>query len=41
MKEWRYLVAQKKIIKKSNNEGNVPSFEVAEVVLVQCKLVDN
>ena len=30
-----------KIIKKSNNEGNVPSFEVAEVVLVQCKLVDN
>ena len=26
---------------KTKNEENVPSFEVVEVVLVQCNLVDN
>ena len=31
----------KKLIEKIKNGGNVPSIEVAEVVLVQCNLVDN
>ena len=37
----KIFTCAEKIIKKPNNEGNVPSFEVVEVVLVQCKLVDN
>ena len=31
----------KKLIDKTKNGENVPSFEVVEVVLVQCNLVDN
>ena len=31
----------KKLIDKTNNRENVSSFEVVEVVLVQCGLVDN
>ena len=31
----------KKLIDKTNNGENVPSFEVVEVVLVQFNLVDN
>ena len=31
----------KKIIDKTKNGENVSSFEVVEVVLVQCGLVDN
>ena len=31
----------KKLIEKTKNWENVPSLEVAEVVLVQCNLVDN
>ena len=31
----------KKIIGKTQNGENVPSLEVAEVILVQCNLVDN
>ena len=33
--------SSKKLIGKTKNEGNVPSFEVPEVVLVHCNLVDN
>ena len=32
---------KKKIIDKTKNEEKVPYLEVAEVVLVQCNLVDN
>ena len=35
------LGSTKKLIDKAKNEENVPSLEVAEVVLVQCSLVDN
>ena len=35
------LGSTKKLIDKTKNEENVPSLEVAEVVLVQCNLVDN
>ena len=31
----------KKLIDKTKNGKKVPSFEVVEVVLVQCNLVDN
>ena len=31
----------KKLIDKTKNGEKVPSYEVAEVVLVQCNLVDN
>ena len=31
----------KKLIDKTKNRENVPRHEVAEVVLVQCQLVDN
>ena len=31
----------KKLIVKTKNEEKVPSFEVVEVVLFQCNLVDN
>ena len=31
----------KKNIIKTKNEENLPTLEVAEVVLVQCNLVDN
>ena len=31
----------KKLIDKTKNEENVPSFELVEIVLVQCNLVDN
>ena len=31
----------KKLINKTKNGENVPSFEVLEVVLVQCNLEDN
>ena len=31
----------KKLIDKTKNGENVPSLEVAEIVLVQCNLVDN
>ena len=31
----------KKLIDKTKNGEKVPSFEVAEVDLVQCNLVDN
>ena len=31
----------KKLINKTKNGENKPSFEVAEVFLVQCNLVDN
>ena len=31
----------KKLIDKTKNAENVPSREVAEVVLVQCNLADN
>ena len=31
----------KKLINKEKNGKNVPSFQVIEVVLVQCNLVDN
>ena len=31
----------KQLIEKTKNGENVPSVEVAEVVLVQCNLVDN
>ena len=33
LKQWNYLRAQK-LIDKTKNGGNVPSLEVAEVVLV-------
>ena len=35
------LGSTKKLIDNAKNEENVPSLEVAEVVLVQCSLVDN
>ena len=35
------LVARRKLIDKTKNGKNVPSFEVVEVVLVQCNLIDN
>ena len=31
----------KKLIEKTKNGENVPSLEIVELVLVQCKLVDN
>ena len=31
----------KKLIGKAKNEGNVPSLDAVEVVLVQCNLADN
>ena len=35
------LVARRKLIDKTKNGKNVPSFDVVEVVLVQCNLLDN
>ena len=35
------MVAQIKLIEQTKHGSNVPSFQVAEVDLVQCKLVDN
>ena len=37
----KLFVSTKKLIDKTNNGKNVPSFEVVEVVLIQCNLVDN
>ena len=33
--------SKKKLIDKTKNGENVPSFEVVEVVLAQCNFVDN
>ena len=41
LKQRNCLVAQKKLIDKTNNKENIPILEVVEVVLVQCHLVDN
>ena len=41
MKHRQYLVEHKKIIIKTKNGENMPNLEVDEVVLVQCKLVEN
>ena len=35
------MEAQKKLMDKTKNRENVLSFEVVEVVLLQCNLVDN
>ena len=35
------MVAQNKLIDKTKDRENVPSFEVVEVVLVQCNVADN
>ena len=35
------MAAQKKLIHKTKIPGKVPTLEVAEIVLVQCNLVDN
>ena len=35
------FVSTIKLTDKTKNEENVPRFEVVEVVLVQCNLVDN
>ena len=35
------MAAQKKLVDKTKNGENVPSHEVAEVLLVQCNLVAN
>ena len=40
MKEYKHKSNAKKLIDKTKN-GNIPSLEVVEVVLVQCNLVDN
>ena len=37
----KLFVSKEKIIDKTKNGVNVPSLEVAEVVLVQCNLVGN
>ena len=37
----KLFASTKKLIDKTNNGENVPSFEVVEVVLVQSNLVDN
>ena len=37
----KLFASTKKIIDKTKNGENIPSFEVAEVVLVQSYLVDN
>ena len=41
LKQWHYLAAEKKVIDRTNNEGNVSNPEVVLVVLVQCNSVDN
>ena len=41
LKQWNYLEAQKKLKDKKKSGKKVPIFEVVEVVLVQCNLVDN
>ena len=41
LKQWNYLEAQKKLKDKKKSGKKVPIFEVVEVVLVQCSLVDN
>ena len=40
LKQWNFW-QYKKLIHKTENVENVPSFEVVEVVLVECNLVDN
>ena len=35
------MVAQKKLIDKTKNGENVPTFEVAKVFWIQCNLADN
>ena len=37
----KLFVSTKKLIDKTKNGEKVPCFEVVEVVLVQCNLVDN
>ena len=37
----KLLGSTKKLIDKTKNGENIPSLEVAEVVLVHCNLVDN
>ena len=41
LKQWNYLEAQKKLKDKRKSGEKVPIFEVVEVVLVQCNLVEN
>ena len=41
LKQWNYLAAEKKVIDRTNNEGNVSNPEVVVVVLVHCNSVDN
>ena len=41
LKQWNYLIVQKILIDKTKSGKNVSSLEVAEVVLVKCKVVDN
>ena len=41
LKQWNYLKVQKKLKNKRKSGKKVPIFEVVEVVLVQCNLVDN
>ena len=37
----KFFGSTKKLIDKTKNGKNLPSFEVVKVVLVQCNLVDN
>ena len=37
----KFFVITKKLIDKTKDEENVPSLDVAEIVLVQCNIVDN
>ena len=37
----KVFVSTKKLVYKTNKGENVPSLAVAEVVLVQCNLIDN
>ena len=41
LKQWNYLVSEKKLIDKNKNVEKVASLERVEVFLVQCNLVDN
>ena len=41
LKQWNYLIAQKKLIGKTKNGENLLSLEVVERMLVQCNLEDN
>ena len=41
LKQLNSVAAQKKMIDKTKNGEHMPSFEVVEVVLVHCNLIDN